>query len=448
MDRSEALGKEPVGKLLWDFSLPAIVGMLVNALYNVVDSIFVGNGVGQIGLTAVTIAYPIMLVMMGFGMLIGVGASSLVSIRLGQQNKEAAEKILGNSLTLLFIIAAVFTTVLMLFLDPILRALGAEGEVLGYARDFTHIIVIGSISLYLGFGLNNIIRSEGNPRIAMFTMLISAILNIVLNPLLILGVGLGIKGSALATVISQTVSAIWVLAYFFSRKSILKIKTENLRLSGPVVGEIIKIGISPFLMQIAASVVSLLFNVSLIRYGGDLAVAAYGIAGRVGMLILMPIFGINQGVQPIIGYNYGARHYARVIEAVKKATFAGSVFSVLGFVFIQVCDVYIVRLFNSNPELVSLGSYAIRIVLLMLPLIGFQVVGASYFQAVGQAGKAAFLSMSRQVILLIPLILILPQFFGLGGVWAASPVADLVSAMITGGYLWSEMKRLRRNIVS
>jgi Na+-driven multidrug efflux pump len=166
------------------------------------------------------------------------------------------------------------------------------------------------------------------------------------------------------------------------------------------------------------------------------------------MLILMPIFGINQGVQPIIGYNYGARHYARVIEAVKKATFAGSVFSVLGFVFIQVCDVYIVRLFNSNPELVSLGSYAIRIVLLMLPLIGFQVVGASYFQAVGQAGKAAFLSMSRQVILLIPLILILPQFFGLGGVWAASPVADLVSAMITGGYLWSEMKRLRRNIVS
>lgn len=448
MDRSEALGKEPVGKLLWDFSLPAIVGMLVNALYNVVDSIFVGNGVGQIGLTAVTIAYPIMLVMMGFGMLIGVGASSLVSIRLGQQNKEAAEKILGNSLTLLFIIAAVFTTVLMLFLDPILRALGAEGEVLGYARDFTHIIVIGSISLYLGFGLNNIIRSEGNPRIAMFTMLISAILNIVLNPLLILGVGLGIKGSALATVISQTVSAIWVVAYFFSRKSILKIKTENLRLSGPVVGEIIKIGISPFLMQIAASVVSLLFNVSLIRYGGDLAVAAYGIAGRVGMLILMPIFGINQGVQPIIGYNYGARHYARVIEAVKKATFAGSVFSVLGFVFIQVCDVYIVRLFNSNPELVSLGSYAIRIVLLMLPLIGFQVVGASYFQAVGQAGKAAFLSMSRQVILLIPLILILPQFFGLGGVWAASPVADLVSAMITGGYLWSEMKRLRRNIVS
>ncbi len=448
MDRSEALGKEPVGKLLWDFSLPAIVGMLVNALYNVVDSIFVGNGVGQIGLTAVTIAYPIMLVMMGFGMLIGVGASSLVSIRLGQQNKEAAEKILGNSLTLLFIIAAVFTTVLMLFLDPILRALGAEGEVLGYARDFTHIIAIGSISLYLGFGLNNIIRSEGNPRIAMFTMLISAILNIVLNPLLILGVGLGIKGSALATVISQTVSAIWVLAYFFSRKSILKIKTENLRLSGPVVGEIIKIGISPFLMQIAASVVSLLFNVSLIRYGGDLAVAAYGIAGRVGMLILMPIFGINQGVQPIIGYNYGARHYARVIEAVKKATFAGSVFSVLGFVFIQVCDVYIVRLFNSNPELVSLGSYAIRIVLLMLPLIGFQVVGASYFQAVGQAGKAAFLSMSRQVILLIPLILILPQFFGLGGVWAASPVADLVSAMITGGYLWSEMKRLRRNIVS
>lgn len=246
MNRSQALGNEPIGKLLWDFSLPAIVGMLVNALYNIVDSIFVGNGVGEIGLTAVTIAYPIMLIMMGFGMLIGIGASTLVSIRMGQQNKAAAEKILGNALALLLIIAVVFTLVLTLFLDPILRLLGAEGDVLHYARDFTHIIAFGSISLYIGFGLNNIIRSEGNPRIAMFTMLISAIINIILNPLFILGLGMGIKGSALATVIAQTVSAVWVMAYFLGSQSVLKIKTVNLRLSGPIVGEIIKIGISPF----------------------------------------------------------------------------------------------------------------------------------------------------------------------------------------------------------
>lgn len=448
MDRSQALGNEPIGKLLWDFSLPAIVGMLVNALYNIVDSIFVGNGVGEVGLTAVTIAYPIMLIMMGFGMLIGIGASTLVSIRMGQQNKEAAEKILGNALSLLLIIAVVFTLGLTFFLDPILRLLGAEGDVLPYARDFTHMIALGSVSLYIGFGLNNIIRSEGNPRIAMFTMLISAIINIILNPLFIFGLGLGIKGSALATVIAQTVSAIWVLAYFFGKKSVLKIRTANLRLNGAIVAEIIKIGISPFLMQIAASVVTLLFNISLIRYGGDLAVAAYGIVGRVAMLILMPIFGINQGVQPIIGFNYGARNYARVIEAIKKAVFAGTVFSVIGFIVIQVGDVYIVRLFNNNPDLISLGSHAIRVVLIMLPLIGFQVVGASYFQAVGQAGKAAFLSMSRQVILLIPLILILPQFYGLAGVWAASPIADLVSALLTGFYLLTEIKRLKRNIVS
>ncbi|MEG6584943.1 MATE family efflux transporter [Dendrosporobacter sp. 1207_IL3150] len=448
MSRSEALGKEPVGKLLWDFSVPAIVGMMVNGLYNIVDSIFVGNYVGEVGLTAVTIAYPIMLVMMAFGMLVGIGAASLVSIRMGERNQAGAEKILGNALAMLIIMAVTFTAIFVLFLDPILLMLGAGGDVLVYAREFTQVILLGSLAMYVGFGLNNVIRSEGNPSIAMYTMLISAVINTILNPIFIMWLGMGIKGSALATVIAQTVSAIWVIAYFMGSKSVLKIRSENLRLDWRIIGQIFKIGISPFLMQIAASVVTLLFNISLINYGGALAVAAYGIVARVAMMILMPIFGITQGAQPIIGYNYGAQNYDRVIEAVKKAVFAGTALSVLGFIAVQILDVYIVRLFNNNPDLISLGSYAIRIVLLMLPLVGFQVVGASYFQAVGKAGMATFLSMSRQVIMLIPLIVILPKFFGLNGVWAAGPTADLISAILTGTFLFAEMKRLKRAAVS
>lgn len=443
MDASKALGEKPIGKLLWKFSIPAIIGMLVNALYNVVDSIFVGNGVGEVGLTAVTIAFPIMLVMIAFGMLIGVGASTLVSIRLGENNKAEAEHILGNALSLIIILAFVMSVAGLLFLDPMLQALGAEPKVLPQARIFTQIIFAGSVFMYIGFGLNNVIRAEGNPRLAMITMLISAIINTILNPIFIFGLKLGIGGSALATVISQAVSALWVLGHFLSGKSTLKIRVQYLRPDAVIVRDIVATGMSPFFMQLAASVVTVIYNFGLIRYGGDLAVAAMGIVNRVAMLLLMPVFGISQGAQPIIGYNYGAQQYYRVFQTLKKAVFAASGISLIGFILIQIFDYYIVGLFNNNPELIALGGKGLRIMLSLLPIIGFQVIAAQYFQAIGKAKYALLFTMSRQVLILIPMILILPKFLGLNGIWLAGPTADLASAILTGYFLYRELHALK-----
>lgn len=442
MDRSQALGQEKISKLLWEFSLPAIVGMLVNALYNIVDSIFVGNGVGDVGLTAVTIAFPIMIVIMAIGMLIGIGASTLVSIRLGEQNRQEAELILGNAFSLMVAAVLSISLLALIFLDEILVLLGAEPHVLPYAREFTRIILWGSIFMHIGFGLNNIIRAEGNPRVAMSTMLIAALLNMLLNPLFIFVFKLGIAGSALATVAAQAVAAAWVLYYLSSDYGLLTLRWSNLRLDKAIVWDICKIGLSPFLMQIAASAVTVLSNFSLLSYGGELAVAAYGVINRVGMLLLMPIFGISQGVQPILGYNYGAKNYKRVLEVMKLGIYAATLISVLGFVIVQLFATQIIRLFNDNPELIATGATGLRISLVMLPIIGFQIIGANYFQAAGKAGYAIFLSMSRQVIILIPAITILPRFFGLEGVWAAMPSADIVSALLTGTYLLLEWRRL------
>lgn len=446
MDQSEALAQEKVSKLLWKFSLPAIVGMVVNALYNVIDSIFVGNGVGDIGLTAVTIAFPIMIVLMGIGMLIGIGASTLVSIRLGEQKRQAAEVILGNAFSLMVVAVLSTTVVALLFLDQILILLGAEPNVLPYAREFTRIILLGSIFMHIGFGLNNIIRAEGNPKVAMATMLIGALLNTALNPLFIFVFKLGIAGSALATVVAQAVSAAWVLRYLTSGNGVLRLRRSYLRLDRNIVWEIFKIGLSPFLMQIAASIVTVSFNYGLLRYGGELAVAAIGIINRVAMLILMPVFGISQGVQPILGYNFGAKKYQRVIEAMKLGIYAATAISIAGFVLTQVFATQIIRLFNDNPELITIGASGLRILLVMLPIIGFQIIGANYFQATGKAGYAIFLSMSRQVIILIPAIIILPHFFGLNGIWFAGPVADVVSSILTGIYLWFEIHKLKADL--
>lgn len=443
MDATQTLGQQPVGKLLWQFSLPAIVGMIVNALYNVVDSIFVGNGVGEVGLTAVTIAFPLMLVMMAFGMLIGVGSSTLVSIRLGENNKVEAEQILGNAVTMIAVLSLLLSGIGLLWLDPLLISLGAEPGVLPYARTFTRIILIGNVFMHIGFGLNNIIRAEGNPRLAMATMLISALLNVILNPLFLFVMKLGIGGSALATVISQLVSAVWVLSHFLSKDSLLRIRLPNLRPSGRIVRDIISIGMSAFFMQLAASVVTVLYNFALIRYGGDLAVAAMGIVNRITMLMLMPIFGISQGAQPIIGYNYGARQYQRVIETVKKAIYAASGLAFIGFLLVQLFNYRIAGLFNSNPQLIALSGYGLSIMLSMLPIIGFQSVAAQYFQAVGKAKYALLFTMSRQVLILIPMILLLPQFFGLAGIWLAGPTSDIASAILTGIFLYREVRTLK-----
>jgi putative MATE family efflux protein len=444
MNHSQSLGEEKISTLLWRFSLPAITGMVVNAFYNVIDSVFVGRGVGEIGLTAVTIAFPIMIVLMGLGMLVGVGAAAVVSLRIGEKKQQEAEKILGNAFTLSMILAIGFSACILLFLDPILRILGAEPNVLPYARDFTRIIVLGSVFMYVGFGLNNIVRAEGNPRMAMSTTLISAGLNILLNPLFIFVFHLGVGGSALATVVSQGVSAVWILVYFLRGKSLIKLRKANMVLDKEIVLSIFKIGMSPFLMQIASSVTTILFNYTLLRYGGELAVASIGIINRIGMLMLMPIFGISQGLQPIIGYNYGAGNYSRVIKAMKIGIYAATLVSTIGFLLVQIFDKQIIMLFNDNPELIAMGSAAMRINLCMLPVIGFQIIGANYFQAVGKAGYAIVLSMSRQLILLIPLLLLLPTLLGIDGAWLASPISDFTAALLTGVFLFWELRKLSR----
>jgi len=443
MDNSNLLGEEKISKLLWKFSVPAIVGMVVNALYNVVDSIFVGNGVGEIGLAAVAIAFPIMILLMAFGVMIGVGASSLVSIRLGQKRLQDAEKILGNAYLLAITVMTALSMLMLAFLDPILIGLGALPTVLPYARDFTSIILLGSVFMHIGFGMNTIIRAQGDPKTAMLTMFISAGINVVLNPLFIFGLKIGISGSAWATVIAQAVSAIWVTIYFTNNKSLLKLRMVNLVPDWNIMGQIIKNGLSPFLMQFAASIVAVLFNFSLLKYGGELAMASMGIIQRVSMLLLMPLLGISQGIQPIIGFNYGAKKYDRVIEVLKLGILVATCLSITGFALIQLFDTNIISLFNQNPDLITMGSKGMKIVLGMLPILGFQLLGAQYFQAVGKAKHAIFLSMSRQVILLIPLIIMMPNLYGLMGAWIATPLADLGAALITGLFLLREVRKLK-----
>jgi putative MATE family efflux protein len=444
MEHSKQLGEEKVSKLLIKFSIPAITGMVVNALYNVVDRIFVGQGVGKNAIAGITIGFPLMIVMMAFGMLIGIGATSLVSIRLGEQKKTEAEQIIGNALSLLIGISVLLTVWGLVFIDPLLVAFGASKQVLPYAKDYFKIILFGGIFQGIGFGLNNCIRAEGNPKIAMFTMLIGAITNTILDPLFIYVFKMGIAGAAWATVISMTVSAVWVLYYYLSGQSSLKLYWANLRLRSEVVWKIFAIGSAPFAMQLAASGITLALNRSLVTYGGDLAISAMGIVNSILMLIVMPVFGINQGAQPIIGYNYGARQFDRVKKALKIAGVAATIITTFGFIMVELFPHAIIQLFNREKDLVDLGADALRKFLILLPIVGFQIVGANYFQAVGKPKQAMTLSLSRQVLFLLPALFFLPRFYGLQGIFWAGPLSDLLSSVVTGIWLFYELKHLDR----
>lgn len=443
MSNSRQLGEEKILKLLLRFSIPAIIGMLVNALYNVVDRIFVGNGVGSVGIAGITIAFPIMTIMMAFQMLIGIGANALVSIRLGQNRKEDAEKIIGNSVTLLIASAIGLAIVGTLFLDPILKVFGASQEVLPYAREYIRIILWAGIFQSIGFGMNHFIRSEGNPKVAMFTMLIGAVVNTILDPIFIFVFGWGMAGAAIATGIAQAVSAAWVLYHFLSGRSSLRLRSENLKLDFPIVKDILALGSSHFAMQLASSVLNVVMNTTLITYGGDIAVSGMGVVMSLNTLILMPIFGINQGAQPIIGYNYGAEKYDRVKETLKLAILGATLISTLGFIGTRLYPSQMVAFFNSEDmELINFGSRALITFMGALPIIGFQIVSASYFQAVGKPKHATTLSLSRQVLLLIPALIILPRFWGMQGALISGPASDIVSSIITAVFITREMKDL------
>lgn len=443
MERSKLLGEEKIGRLLVKFSGPAIIGMLVNALYTIIDRIFVGRGVGSLALSGIAISFPIPLVVIAFVMLIAMGATSLISIRLGQGRKEEAERIVGNSFVLLVIISVAITSLGFLFMDPLLIQFGASAEVLPYAREFLRVLLWGVLFQSIGFGMNNFIRAEGNPRIAMLTMVAAAVLNTILNPLFIFGFKLGVAGSALATVISQLLASIWVLSYFLGKRSLLRLRWQNMRLDWSIVRGITGIGLSPFTMQLIGSLVTVIFNKSLAHYSGDLAIAAFGVITSLVMVIFMPVFGINQGAQPIIGFNYGARQYDRVKRALYLNIFGATTIMAAGFIVTQVFPHALMSMFaGDNQSMIELGSRGLRLYLMMLPIIGFQVASVNYFQATGKPKKSLLLSLSRQVIFLIPALFILPRFLGLDGVWLAGPLSDFASSLLTAILLAKDVKGL------
>ena len=448
MSQTKELGTESIGKLLFKFSVPAITGMIVNALYNIVDRIYIGHikGVGSYALSGLAITFPISVIIMAFAMLVGIGASAVISIRLGEKNVEAADNILGNSLVLITVISIVLSIFGVLFLDEILILFGASGNTISYAKSYIQIILMGAVFQNIGFGINNIIRAEGNPKMAMITMIFGAIINIILDPIFIFVFNMGIKGAAIATIISQIFNTILVLKYFISKnsKSVLKIKKVNLKLNKDIINDIFAIGMAPFSMQIASSLVAILYNKGLYTYGGDLAIASMGILNSISMLIFMPIFGISQGVQPIIGYNYGAKLYPRVLKVLKYAIFAGTFIAIIGFAGVQLFAKPLIGAFvGNNHDLINLGARGLRIDLIFLPILGFQILGASYFQAINEAKTSMLLSILRQVIVLIPLILILPIFFKLDGLWFSQPCADLIATALTAFFLFRSINKLK-----
>lgn len=444
MDNNLVLGRQKIGRLLWQFSWPAIVGMTVNALYNIVDRAFVGRGVGFIAIAATTVAFPIMMILMAVSMLIGIGSTALISIRLGQQNKEGAEQVAANGALMLVVLPLMLALIYLAFSEQVLRLFGASAETLPYALDFTHIIMLGAAPGGIAMGMNNFIRADGSPRYAMLTQVFGALINAVLNYIFIFKIGLGIKGSALATVCGQTFSALWVLGYYFSGRSLVKIRLKNLKPRIPILLSIMSIGFAPFGMQIAGSIQQMILNKTLMTYGGDLALSAVGIMLSIFTLMFMPIVGLGQGAQPLIGYNYGAGQYLRVKETLKKAVIAGTCIALAGYLAIHIWPVQIVGMFSKgDAALTQLTVKAMLVYFAVTPVIGFQIICSHYFQAVGKPVQSTILSLSRQVLLFIPLLLILPRFWGIDGVWRSAPIADALAVMLTAVLIYFEMKKLR-----
>ncbi len=443
------LAEAPIKSVLWKFFLPAFTGVVINSLYNIVDRIFVGQGVGSLALSGLSVVFPIMIILMAFGMLIGMGAGVRISIYLGQDEHQKAEGVLGNAFVLLIITALLLTVVGFLIKDPLLRMFGASTQTIEYANSYLNIILFGTIFNMVGFSLNNIIRAEGNAKIAMYSMLISAGTNLILDPIFIFGLNMGVQGVAVATVISQFLLCIWVIRHFRSNKAVVRLKLSNFTLSWGVIVSIITIGFSPFAMQFASSFVHGVLNMQLIKYGGDLAVGAMGIIMSVAMLVVMSIIAINMAAQPIFGFNHGAGNFVRVKQTLYVCLKAAIIVSFVGFVLMELFPGVVIKMFNtSDPQLLEIGKKGLRIFMMALPVVGFQIIAGNYFQATGKAATAAMISLLRQVIVLIPILLILPQFMGLTGVWVSSPISDVISGIISFIILSKEIKRLNKAIAT
>ena len=394
-----------------------------------VDSIFIGQGVGALAISGLAVTFPFMNLSAAFGAGVGVGSSSYLSVKLGQRDYSTAQRILGNNITLNIIIGFIFSVVSLIFLDPILYFFGASDQTIPYAREYMIIILLGNIITHLYFGMNAVLRAASKPRQAMYTTIFTVVLNSILDPLFIYTFDMGIRGAAIATILSQTVALVWQIRLFSDKGELLHLKRGIYRLDNRIVKNILGIGISPFAMNATACLVAIFVNQRLLEYGGDLAVGAFGIANRVAFIFIMINFGVNQGMQPIAGYNYGAQNYDRLMRVLKLAMIAGTCVTTSGFIVAEFMPHLCVRLFTNDKVLTDLAVNGIRIMMAAMPIVGYQMIVTNFFQSIGKAKISIFLSLSRQLLFLVPLIGVMPLFFGVNGVWVAMPISDSFSAI-------------------
>lgn len=439
--QSRQLGSEKVSTLLMNLSIPAMVGMLVMAAYNLADAIFIGRGIGTLGLAAVSIAFPVQMIIMAIAGAFGMGGASVISRRLGEGKKEEADHTMGNVITMVFLTSLLLAVCGLLFVNPILIFFGSTNTILPFAEDYLSIILIGSIFIGFAMSTNNIARAEGNARIAMLTMIVSAVVNVILDPIFIFALKMGMQGAALATIIAQASAAVFMAYYFFSGRSSLSIGLHHLIPNLSILKETLTIGSAAFVRQTAGSLTFMVVNHMLGNYGGDVAVAIYGVVNRLAMIMLMPMMGIVQGMQPIVGFNYGAGSMTRVNETVKLALKYSTYISAGAFLIMMIFPAYLIRVFSTDTELIIGGTAAMRIMFAAAFLIGAQMIAGGFYQALGKARQALILSMARQILFLIPLVLILPILWTLNGVWLAFPLADFLAFMITACIFIGDKKK-------
>lgn len=425
-----ALGTESIGKLLMQYAVPAIIAMTASSLYNMVDSIFIGHGVGTMAISGLALTFPLMNLAAAFGSLVGVGASTLISVKLGQKDYDTAQRVLGNVFVLNIVLGLAFTVIVMLFLDPILYFFGGSDQTVGYARDYMQIILLGNTVTHLYLGLNAVLRSSGHPQKAMYATIATVVVNTILDPVFIYGFGWGIRGAAIATIVVQVISLTWQLKLFGNKDELLHFHRGIFRLRRKIVFDSLAIGMSPFLMNMAACFIVIIINQGLKKYGGDLAIGAFGIVNRLVFIVVMIVMGLNQGMQPIAGYNFGAKLYERVNKVLKLTIIYATAVTTFGFLVGMLLPDLVVGIFTSDAELTELSATGLRITVMFFPIIGFQMVTSNFFQSIGMASKAIFLSLTRQMLILLPCLLILPHFFGVAGVWYSMPVSDLLASLI------------------
>ena len=444
-----ALGTENIGKLLMQYAVPAIIAMTASSLYNIVDSIFIGHGVGAMALSGLALTFPLMNLAAAFGSLVGVGASTLISVKLGQRDYDTAQTVLGNVLVLNVLFGLGFTVLVLPFLDPVLYFFGGSEQTVPYARDFMQIILLGNVVTHMYLGLNAVLRASGHPKEAMYATIATVVVNVILAPDFIFVFDWGIRGAATATVLAQTISLMWQLRLFNNPNELLHFRKGIYRLRRNIVTGSLAIGLAPFLMNVAACFIVILINQGLKKYGGDLAIGAFGIANRLSFIIVMIVMGLNQGMQPIAGYNFGAQLYDRVTQVLKKTIIYATVVTTVGFAVCMFFPHLVVSIFTTDAELVEISAYGLRIVVLFFPIIGFQMVTTNFFQSIGMASKAIFLSLSRQLLFLLPGLLFLPHLFdnmgwdGSWGVWFSMPLSDLLASLVAAVMLIRQFRIFR-----